>query len=467
MADQENHDAPTKPIRYLGRVLEELGLVSLYKSHRDTKLLILQRFVRLFGYGSSTLILAAYISDLGTSDTHIGLFMTLTLVGDVFIGFCLTLVADALGRRRILALGAILMAASGIVFAVSYNYWVLLVAAILGVISPSGNEVGPFRAIEESTIAHLTISEHRPDIFAWYSLLGTAGTSLGIMVSGWVTNVLIHSKGWSTVQAYRVIYYVYALIGLIKFILTLVLSKDCEAEKQPPTANPTETAPLLGLDKKPKKNNPLSLVPQLSPESKAILFQLCILFAFDNFASGLAPLSWVTYYFKRRFNLAEGKLGTLFFVTSLIQAASMLVAASIARRIGNIKTMVFTHLPSSIFLALIGIPSQLPLAMVLVVLRACTQSMDGPPRSAFLAAVVLPNERTAVMGTINVVKTSSQSLGPLITGVLATKKLFWVAFLMAGALKATYDVGILAVFAGHKTREERAVEESRENVSES
>jgi len=120
--------------------------------------------------------------------------------------------------------------------------------------------------------------------------------------------------------------------------------------------------------------------------------------------------------------------------------------------------MVFTHLPSAIALALIPIPSSLPFAMLFLVLRACTQSMDVAPRSAFLSAIVLPNERTAVMGTINVVKTSSQSLGPLITGILASNKLFWLAFVMAGSLKATYDLGMLAVFAGHKTQEERAAE---------
>ena len=182
------------------------------------------------------------------------------------------------------------MAISGVIFALSGNYWVLLIAAILGVISPSGNEVGPFRAIEESTIAHLTASENRSDIFAWYSLFGTAGSSFGFMTSGWVTNFLIHTKGWDTVRAYRIIYYAYAVIGLMKLFLSIVLSKACEVDTQPSTANATETAPLLGGDQKPKKKSPLALIPQLSPESKAILFQLCILFAFDNFASGLAPL---------------------------------------------------------------------------------------------------------------------------------------------------------------------------------
>jgi sugar phosphate permease len=124
--------------------------------------------------------------------------------------------------------------------------------------------------------------------------------------------------------------------------------------------------------------------------------------------------------------------------------------------------MVFTHLPSAVALALIPIPSSLPFAMLFLILRSCTQSMDVAPRSAFLAAVVLPSERTAIMGTINVVKTSAQTLGPLITGVLASNKLFWVAFVMAGSLKATYDLGMLAVFANHKPREELAAESEAE-----
>lgn len=279
--------------RYVGRCLSETGILTVYHSHSDTKLLIIQRFVRLFAYGASTLILAAYLSSLNISETWIGLFMTLTLAGDVIIGFLLTIVADNLGRRRILALGALLMTVSGIAFALSGNYWVLLIAAIIGVISPGGNEVGPFRAIEESTLAHLTALEHRPDIFAWYSLVGTAGTALGIMTSGWVTNLLIDSRNWSTVRAYRIVYYAYAVIGLIKLTLALILSEDCESEKQPLTANAIETAPLLrenGGRKPNKQRSPLVLIPKLSNESKLILFQLCVLFAFDNFASGLAPL---------------------------------------------------------------------------------------------------------------------------------------------------------------------------------
>ncbi|MCJ1393102.1 hypothetical protein MMC18_005974 [Xylographa bjoerkii] len=440
---------------YLTRILEELGCISIYNSPLDTKLLCIQRFVRLFAYGGSTLILVSYLSALGISKSQIGLFMTLTLVGDVFISLVLTIFADALGRKAVLAVGALLMTGSGIVFALSGNYWVLLAAAIFGVISPGGNEVGPFRAIEESVVAHLTPASNRSDVYAWYSLVGTAGTAFGIMTCGWVVSSLQSTKGMDNISAYRMAYFAYAALGLVKFILACGLSKRVEADKTP-TGDDGATRPLLENEngsetaKKPKK----SMLPSISKASKVIVVNLCILFALDAFASGLAPLSWVTYFFRQKFDLYEGKLGSLFFTTSIIAAASMLVASSIAKRIGNVKTMVFTHLPSAIALALIPVPSSVTGAIVFLVLRSCTQSMDVAPRSAFLADIILPNERTAVMGAINVVKTCSQSIGPSITGVLADHGLFWVAFVMAGSLKATYDLGMLAVFLGHEKRDE-------------
>jgi len=203
--------------------------------------------------------------------------------------------------------------------------------------------------------------------------------------------------------------------------------------------------------KQPKK----SIWPQISPSSRSILVKLCLLFAIDSLASGLVPASWITYFFNTKFAIAEGKLGTLFFTTNIISSASSLVASSISKRIGNVKTMVFTHLPSSIFLALIPLPSNVALAMTFLVLRSCTSQMDVAPRQAFLAAAVLPSERTAVMGVVNVVKTLSQSAGPVITGGLAGSGKFWVAFLVAGSMKATYDLGMLAMFLGFKGHEER------------
>jgi len=444
--------------KWLSKVVDELGLKNLAQAPRDVKLLCISRFARLCAYGGSALILSSYLSVAGHSETSIGLFMTLTLLGDVCISFILTLFADAVGRKSILAAGALLMTGSGVVFGLTSNYWLLLAAAIFGVISPNGNEIGPFRAIEDSTLAHLTTPETRSDIYAWHALAGTGGAAVGLMGCGWLVRAA-EGHGWTELQAYQaVFFYAYSGFGLIKLFFTLLLSGKIEAERQVPKQQDLEGG---GSGSKPKPaglGRLRSFLPNIGKESRAIALKLSILFALDAFASGLIPLSWTTYFFKTKFNIEPEKLGSLFFTTSVISAASVLVASSIAKRFGNVKTMVFTHIPSAIALALIPIPSSLPFAITFLVLRSCTQSMDVAPRSAFLAAILLPNERTAIMGFMNVVKTTSQSAGPLITGVLASHNLFWLAFVAAGSLKVTYDLGMLAVFAGTQSREVKAPE---------
>ena len=289
------------------RILEELGLLNLYHCSRDVKLLIIQRFVRLFAYGGSTLILASYLSGLGISEAKIGLFMTLTLVGDVAISFVMTLFADALGRKAVLLLGAALMVVSGVAFGLSGNYWVLLAAAIIGIISPSGNEIGPFRALEESILAWLTPSASRSDLFAWYSLIGNAGMALGLMVCGWVVNSLLEIHHWDEIRAYRVVFFAYAVVGVVKFLLALCLSPKVEAEKKPKDEpeRESENAPLLGNsngDKKKEKKEPFwKMLPSLSKDSGVILVKLSLLFALDSFGSGLAPL-----YGKSSSNMTPG-----------------------------------------------------------------------------------------------------------------------------------------------------------------
>ncbi|EKJ72317.1 hypothetical protein NXS19_006487 [Fusarium pseudograminearum] len=433
------------------RVLQELGLVSLYHSTRDIKILCAQRFIRLFAYGASTLVLVAFLRELGVSTTRVGLFMTLTLAGDIIISFILALFADGVGRRAVLALGAVLMTASGIVFATSNNYWVLLAAAILGVISPGGNEIGPFRGIEESIVAHLTDPAKRGDVYAWYSLCGTAGGAFGLLTCGWLIHHMRINLGMDVINVYRNVFYGYSAIGVLKLISALVLSAAVEVHDEPASDTDTnEQAPLLTqpnqaqtpIQAPPKKQ----LRAKVSRESVPIVVSLCALFALDSFASGLAPLSWITFYFKSQYHIEEGKLGSIFFTTSIIAAGSVLVASSLAKRFGNVKTMVFTHIPSSIFLALIPIPNEVHISVLFLILRSCTQSMDIAPRSAFLAAIIQPNERTVVIGLINVAKTTAQSLGPLITGLLADSDYFWVAFIMAGSLKVCYDLGFLGLF---------------------
>ncbi|KAK5736797.1 hypothetical protein LTR17_007122 [Elasticomyces elasticus] len=449
------------------KVANELGLVTLSACSKDVYLLLLTRFVRMFAYGGSTLILALYFAALGHSDKKIGLFMTLTLVGDVAISLALTAVADSLGRRRILILGALLMTFSGIVFATVSNYWILLLAAVVGVISPSGNEIGPFRAIEESTIAHLSEASRRSDVFAWYVVFGTLGTASGALTCGWTTQAL-QTGGWSEMSSFRAVFWVYAVVGLLKAGASMYLSSACEVNR--PATAPQESSTELDEHEAflAEDDNAAPTAPapppdkpsigwfgaRLSPRSRATLLRLCLLFFLDSLASGMVPNSLVAFFMTRKFGVSEGKLGTILAAAAFVSSIGNVLASSVAKRIGLVRTMVFTHLPSAIFLALFPLPTSLVVATTLLVLRASLASMDQAPRSAFLSAVVLPGERTAVMGIVNTVKTTSQSSGPLITGTLAGTDQFWIAFVVAGALKASYDVGMLSMFINHRVEGE-------------
>ncbi|PFH59046.1 hypothetical protein XA68_12884 [Ophiocordyceps unilateralis] len=354
-------------------------------------------------------------------------------------------------------------------FGVASNFWILLAAATIGIISPSGNEIGPFRAIEESTLSQLTPAEARADVFAWYNLTGTVGIALGMVVSGWLVSAAEMREQLSRSDAYRVVFFLYAAVGFTMLLMTLSLSDKCEVQDDESVSE--EETPLLrgpGLNHLKKG----SLLPRFGPDRRRLCVTLALLFGLDAFATSLATLSWTADYFKRKFSMPAGHLGSLFFAISILSTASILLAASLARRFGNVKTMVYSHLPSAFALAFLGIPDSRPLAITLLVIRASSQYMDAAPRSSFLAEVLRPEERTAVMGVINVVKTGVSSFGPIITGVFVERHLVWAVFLISGILKALYDFSILGAFLNYepegesKARGEGGVEETDEAVIE-
>ncbi|KAF2034854.1 major facilitator superfamily MFS1 [Setomelanomma holmii] len=480
---------------HITSALNGTGVSTVLKSTRDVKLLFAQRFFRLFAYGATFLILVHFLASLGISDKLAGLFMTLTMLGDALISFVLVLITDQIGRRKILALGAILMTVSGGVFASSSTYWVLVVASVVGVISPSGNEIGPFRAVEESILSQLTEKDVRTDIFAWYNMCGTAGAALGTITSGWLVQVLSHGVATNEVKAYRIIFALYATLGIAKLLLVLALSPGVElqhpeieyqevfelededegllsqsssprssAEGNRPAPRQTNT-PQSQQGPKPADSSTTSrirsLLPQISSKSLLILLRLIFLFTLDSFASGMASPSWLTYFFTTYHNIEPGTLGTLFFTTNILATLSNLVALPLARRLGPLKTMTFTHLPSAILLGLIpfpnpGSPGTLA-SMALLALRACTQSMDQAPRQAFLAAVMRPEERTAILGIVNIIKTIAQAGGIGTSGVLAAARSWRIMLGSAGLMKVSYDLLILWTFLHMPDREaERA-----------
>lgn len=464
----------------LRRLASELGLLTIASAPRDVSLIFLTRFLRMSAYGSASLILALFFASLEVSEARIGLFMTLTLLGDVALSLGLTLVADAAGRRRILLGGCLGMVLAGAAFATSSNYWVLLAAAVVGVISVSGNEIGPFRAVEESVLAGLVGEEGRSDVFAWYVVAGTLGSAAGTAGAGQLVEGL-KSREWTELQAFRGVFCLYGAIGIVKAIATSLLSSRCEADGGSKNANAyqpvgaKQSRPTAATDETEEdgdegpaeserpapKPKPKMGFAQLSNKTRWTLLRLCALFAIDSLASGMVPYSLINFYMDRKFHMPKSTLGDIMSVVWIMSSIGNVFASAISKRIGLVKTMVFTHLPSAIFLALLPAPSAVWLTVILLVGRGLLASMDQAPRSAFLSKVVKAEERTAVMGIVNVVKTLSQSGGPTVTGILAGSDRFWIAFVVAGSMKASYDLGLLTFFlkvekqAQAEAREER------------
>lgn len=452
------------------KVAAELGLPTILNAPRDLHLIFLTRFLRMSAYGSASLVLALFFASLEIPDTRIGLFMTLTLLGDVALSLLLTLIADAAGRRRILLLGCLGMALAGTVFALFSNYWLLLLAAVVGVISVSGNEIGPFRAVEESVLAGLVGDQGRSDVFAWYVVVGTLGSAAGLVGAGWLVEGL-KGMGWTESQAYRAIFWMYGGTGVVKAVITFLLSPECEVDGraqgyQPVGAKGSSPSGAADADEgdgegegegqdsaQSTSARPAAPPPkpkmgfaQLSSKTRWTLLRLCALFAVDSLASGMVPYSLINFYMDRKFHMPKSTLGDIMSVVWVMSSIGNIFASAISKRIGLIKTMVFTHLPSAIFLALLPSAQVVWLSVVLLVARGTLSSMDQAPRSAFLSKVVQAEERTAVMGIVNVVKTLSQSGGPTLTGFLAGEDRFWIAFVAAGSLKASYDLGLMTFF---------------------
>ena len=384
---------------------------------RDGQLLFLTRAARMFSYGFLSVVLVLYLAGLGFSDGRIGLLLTLTLVGDTLISLWITLHADRIGRRRMLILGAALMVAAGVPFALSGDFTVLVLAATFGVISPSGNEVGPFLAIEQAALSQVLPEDRRTGVFAWYHLTGAFATALGALAGGWTAQVL-QASGMAPVASYRVLVYAYAGMGLVLAAFFAKVSREVETPPAAPTAG------RLGLH-----------------ASKGVVLRLSALFSLDAFAGGFVIQSLVAYWFHKRFGVEPGGLGSIFFVANLLAGLSALYAVRLARRIGLIRTMVVTHIPSNVLLILVPLMPNLPLAIGVLLLRFSISQMDVPTRQAYTMAVVAPDERSAAAGVTGIARTAGAAISPVLAGpMFALPALAGLPFFIAGGLKLLYDL---------------------------
>jgi MFS family permease len=403
----------------------------------DVPVLFVTRVVRMLAYGSSALVLGLYLLALQFDNRQIGLLVTMTLVGDAVISLWISTVADRVGRKSMLIAGALLMVLGGAVFAGTTGFVPLLIAATIGVISPTGNEVGPFLAIEQAALAQNVEGRRRTRIFAWYHLAGSLAAAAGAGLCG-LSMKFVADRGSAVITGYRAVFFVYAALGLLLAILFVRMSAASEA---PHTAT-RETRPkawkYFGLHR-----------------SRGIVLKLSGLFALDAFAGGFVVQTLIVTWFKLKFDADPATLGGILFGANVLAGFSALAAAALAQRFGLINTMVFSHVPSNILLMLVPFMPNLTLAVSVLMLRFAISQMDVPARQSYTIAVVDPDERSAAAGVTGVARSIGASVSPALAGLLLSGAGGGI-FVISGGLKLIYDGLVYRMFSHVPAPEELA-----------
>lgn len=398
---------------------------------RDVVLLFSTRLIRLFAYGFLSVVLALYLSEIGLDERLIGLLLSATLAGDAVVSLWLTTSADRLGRKRMLIVGSLLMAGAGLAFVITRNPLLLMLAAVVGVISPNGGEIGPFLSIEQAALSQLLPDKQRTRVFAWYNLVGSFATATGALAGGWLSGTL-QATGSTPADSYRTVIIGYALAGLALLLLFVTLSHRVEVDA------PVVARRRLGLHK-----------------SRGVVLKLSAFFALDAFGGAFVVQSIMAYWFHIKFGVDARLLGSIFFGANILAGISALLAARIAARIGLINTMVFTHIPSNILLILVPLMPNLPLAIAVLLVRFSISQMDVPTRQSYTMAVVEPDERSAASGVTTIARSVGAAIAPALTGLLlANSALISLPFFIAGTLKIVYDLLLYRSFQAVKPPEE-------------
>lgn len=400
----------------------------------DGRLLFATRCARMFAYGMLSVILVVYLAALGLSEKQFGLILSAALLGDIGVSLWITTSADRIGRKRMLILGALLIAGAGIVFALTDQFLFLLAAATIGVVSPSDKEVGPFLSIEQSALSQTVAVVDRTAIFAWYNLAGSVAAASGALAAGFAWRQLLNF-GWTGPDVFRPLIWAYAAIGLA---LACAFSRLSPAAEVSTTKFERESPAWHGLH-----------------QSKSIVLRLSALFALDAFGGGFVIQSILVAWFRIRFQADPLVLGSIFFTANLLAAGSALIAARLAERFGLINTMVFTHLPSNVLLLLVPLMPNLSLAMLVLLARFSISQMDVPTRQSYTMAVVPPEERSAAAGFTTVARSAGAAVSPYLAGLcLANPELLGAPFFIAGGVKIVYDLWLYRAFVAHSPKDD-------------
>jgi MFS family permease len=405
----------------------------MYKDlcNSDGKLILLARSLRTFGYGFLAVVLGVYLSLLKIDAVQIGLLFTLALLGSAILTIGFAFVADKWGRKKVLILYSLLMAVSGLVYCVSDNFWVLVTASLTGTISATSGEVGPFLALEQAILPQTTTDQKRTRLFAVYNLLGTFSGAVGAGFVGLVAYLTSLFSAQPELVTTRVLLGLYSVLAIINLFLFLRLSDRVEIVVKP------LARPFLGLHK-----------------SRATVYKLSALFWLDAFAGGFIVQSLVAYWFNIRFGLGLDVLGLIFFGANLMSALSFLLAEPLAKKIGLINTMVFTHLPANVMLMFLPFMPTAGLAVALLLVRQALSQMDVPTRQSYTMAVVEPDERTAAAAFTSVARNLATASSPVLAGLAFQVVTLGLPFLLAGGIKIVYDLTLWYTFHRLKAPEE-------------
>src|SRR3954471_24085521 len=386
----------------------------------DATRLVATRACRGLADGAVSVVLASYLGRLGFSPFEVGALVTATLLGSAALTLGLGLLAHRVERRRILLGACGLMVATGVAFASITAFWPLFVVAFVGTINPSSGDVTLFLPTEQAVLAETSDPRDRVALFAWYNVAGTLAGALGALAAG-LPEVASRKLGLPIAEAERTVFFAYSAVGLVSAAVYAGLSR---------TVDQDATTPGRALSR-----------------SRRVVLELSALFSLDSFGGGFVVQSLLALYLFRRFALSLETAAAFFFAAGTVAAFSQIVSARLAARLGHIRTMVFTHLPSNIFLILAGLMPTAPLAILFLLLRMALSQMDVPARQAFVMAVVPREERAAASSVTNVPRSLAAALSPFVAGYLLEQTSFGWPLILGGVLKAVYDLLLFARFA--------------------
>lgn len=396
------------------------------------RLLLTSRGLRAFGDGFIALTLPVYLIGLGLSPFQVGLIVTATLMGSAALTLVVGLAAHRIAARTLLTLASLLMLATGLAFSQARAFWPLLVVGFVGTLNPSGGDVSPFLPLEQSLLSHAGPDAQRTALYARYGLAGSLAAAAGSLVVG-AANWAGVRFGLAALDVARALFVLYGLIGLVVLALYRRLpAQESEAETARQPLGPSRNRVLL----------------------------LAGLFSIDAFGGGFVVQSLLALWLFQHWGLSIPAASAFFFWAGLLTAFSQLAAGRLARKIGLINTMVFTHIPANLCLMAVPFAPTLAVAVVLLLVRSALSSMDVPARTSYVMAVVTPPERAAAASVTSVPRSLAAALSPSLAGFLLTISPFAWPLMIGGGLKITYDLLLLAMFRAVKPPEEQSASDS-------